>query len=209
MAQYKFFYYDIRGKAEIVRLIFAAAGQEFQDVRFEEEDWLQKYIQDSPTGEAPYMELNENGKKVLIGQTMVIARFLAKRFELIGSTEIGNCMVDMFAVQAHDLLKYLIKVKRQEDKAKKAEMSEKFYNETLPKYLRIIEQRLAKISSGYIALNGFTYADLTIFTVLDELDQSLKDKILLNYPIVEKLEKNIRRHPRIALYLSKRRETLF
>ena len=34
MSEYKLHYFNIRGLAELARLVFAAAGQEYQDIRY-------------------------------------------------------------------------------------------------------------------------------------------------------------------------------
>ena len=39
MPAYKLIYFNARGRAELSRWIFAAAGQEYEDIRFEREDW--------------------------------------------------------------------------------------------------------------------------------------------------------------------------
>ena len=39
MPEYKLTYFNLRGRAELSRLIFAYAGQKFQDVRIEREQW--------------------------------------------------------------------------------------------------------------------------------------------------------------------------
>ncbi len=38
MAQYKLTYFNIRARAEIIRLIFAVADEKYEDVRVEEDD---------------------------------------------------------------------------------------------------------------------------------------------------------------------------
>jgi glutathione S-transferase len=35
MTEYKLTYYDIKGRAEVIRLIFAAVGKKFDDIRLE------------------------------------------------------------------------------------------------------------------------------------------------------------------------------
>ena len=37
--KYKLTYFDIRGRAEMTRLLFAAAGASYEDVRVKKEDW--------------------------------------------------------------------------------------------------------------------------------------------------------------------------
>ena len=34
MSEYKLHYFNIRGKGELIRLIFAAAGEEYEDIRY-------------------------------------------------------------------------------------------------------------------------------------------------------------------------------
>ena len=39
MPSYKLTYFDLRGKGELIRLLFAAAGVEFTDLRIKMEEW--------------------------------------------------------------------------------------------------------------------------------------------------------------------------
>ena len=41
--KYKLYYYSGKGRGEPVRMIFAMAGVEYEDVRFEHDEWLEKY----------------------------------------------------------------------------------------------------------------------------------------------------------------------
>lgn len=42
MPSYKLIYFNIKGRAEIPRLIFAAAGQEYEDERIDFKEWPQR-----------------------------------------------------------------------------------------------------------------------------------------------------------------------
>jgi hypothetical protein len=39
MLEYKLFFFNARDRAEVIRLLFAAADQKYEDIRFEEEKW--------------------------------------------------------------------------------------------------------------------------------------------------------------------------
>ena len=39
MVSYKLIYFNARGLAELTRYIFAVSGREYEDFRFEYEDW--------------------------------------------------------------------------------------------------------------------------------------------------------------------------
>ena len=39
MPKYKLTYFNLRGRAEVTRLLFAQAGVEFEDYRIEAEEW--------------------------------------------------------------------------------------------------------------------------------------------------------------------------
>lgn len=39
MVQYKYYYFNLRARGEVVRLIFAAAGEKYEDIRFEFQGW--------------------------------------------------------------------------------------------------------------------------------------------------------------------------
>lgn len=43
MANVKLFYFDSAGRAELIRLVLTAAKVEFDDVRFQGDDWPAKY----------------------------------------------------------------------------------------------------------------------------------------------------------------------
>ena len=96
MVDYKLYYFNFRGRAEIVRLIFAAAGQKYEDVRFEAEGWLNEYKAKSPLGQAPYLEIHDGGKVLKIGQSITIARYLARKFNLAGKDDEEQAEVEMY-----------------------------------------------------------------------------------------------------------------
>ena len=39
MPNYKLTYFNVKGRAEVIRLIFAVAGVEYEDIRLSREEW--------------------------------------------------------------------------------------------------------------------------------------------------------------------------
>jgi len=72
MSTYKLYYFNGRGRAEISRLIFAAAGQKFEDNRYEREEWP-SHKAEIPLGQTAVLEFDS----VQLPQTLSIARFLS------------------------------------------------------------------------------------------------------------------------------------
>lgn len=71
MSQYKLYYFNAKGRAEPIRLIFAAAGQKYEDIRFERDEWPQ-HKPKSPTGQSPFIEINEGGKTHFLAESITI-----------------------------------------------------------------------------------------------------------------------------------------
>ena len=73
MAEYKLFYFDLRGRAELIRLIFAAADQKYEDVRFKREQWPE-YKANAPFGQCPYIEIKEGGQTTTLAQSVAMGK---------------------------------------------------------------------------------------------------------------------------------------
>jgi len=43
MSAYKLYYFNGKGRAETIRIIFAQAGVKYEDIRFTGEEWMSKY----------------------------------------------------------------------------------------------------------------------------------------------------------------------
>ncbi|KAI8521855.1 hypothetical protein Bbelb_016090 [Branchiostoma belcheri] len=92
MPAYKLTYFNGRGTAEIVRLVFAAAGIEYEDVRIEkpEEQWPELKPK-TPMGQVPILEVDGT----MLCQSNSIARYVAKVAGLAGKTPLDQARVDM------------------------------------------------------------------------------------------------------------------
>ncbi len=75
MVQYKLYYFNLRGRAELARLVFAAAGQEYEDVRIKKEDWP-NYKPNAPFCQGPYLEVHDGSNVFKMAQSISIGKFI-------------------------------------------------------------------------------------------------------------------------------------
>nr|UOU03288.1 glutathione S-transferase sigma 1-2 [Brachionus rubens] len=202
MVEYKLYYFNFRGRGELVRLLFAAAGKEYDDIRFEKEQW-HEYKPKSPLGQVPFLEVTENGKTFQLGQSVTITRYLARKFGLAGKGDEEQAQVESYGDQCTDLMNELVKIHFETDENRKGELRKKFTEETLPKMLKLFEGLIIKNGSGYLAASGLTWSDIYLVNNFDWVGEQ-KDAILAHFPHVKKLDETVRGHPNIAAWLAKR-----
>ena len=83
MPSYKFTYFNGRGRGEITRLIFAAAGVAYNDHRIPLENWA-AHKHEAILGQLPFLEVD--GK--ILPQSISIARFIARETNLAGKNNL-------------------------------------------------------------------------------------------------------------------------
>jgi glutathione S-transferase len=105
----------MKGRAEVARFLFAISGQEYEDVRIEKDDWPNQKVK-MPFNQIPVLEVNDGDKSTLISQSFTIARFLARKFNLDGNSELEKAQVDMVVEQFIDLQNAFIKAHFEESK---------------------------------------------------------------------------------------------
>ena len=94
MVEYKLHYFDLRGLGELARLVFAAAGKKFEDVRIPMDKWPE-WKPKAPFGQVPYLEVIDGSNKLTLSQSKAIARYLSRKYGLAGKTEQESALIDM------------------------------------------------------------------------------------------------------------------
>lgn len=104
---YDLVYYPGRGRGEVIRLIFAAAGAAYKDDRFEGEDEIPPAIKaEAPYGQVPFLRVhNHRDGNFIVSQHGAIARFLSSELGLAPKTARGVALVDQTFEQVEDLHK--------------------------------------------------------------------------------------------------------
>lgn len=206
MSQYKLTYFNLRGRAEIIRLVFVAAGVGFEDFRFERQQWSQ-YKSATPFGQVPVLEFDGNK----LCQSRAIARFLARKFNLAGKTEWDEVRADMIVDEVEDMFTAIFKFFFLQDNAAKAEAKSKYLQEQLPVTLDNFERLLKenKGGDGYFVGDGLTWADLQLLVVVDWLQMLGATDLLNERPKLLALSQRIEKLPKIAAWIANRPKTEF
>ena len=203
MSTYKLHYFNFRGRGEVARLVFAAAGQKFDDVRFERQQWPTLKSQ-MPLGQVPVLEVDG----VKIPQSVSIARFLAKQFHLAGKDNLEQAKVDAVADTISDVIIAFGPSQREQDPTKKQELREKFRTEELPKQLHNLQVLGQLYGNGgpFFVGNNLTWADLFFYDVGESMLQ-VDGNCLDKYAWLKQNRAEVEKNAKVAEYLKSRPKT--
>lgn len=164
MAEYKFHYFNARAKGELIRLTFAAAGVDYEDMRYNMPlrsqssdclEWNDEAKAATPLGQLPVLEVG--GEKFC--QQTAIARFVARKHGLMGNNDQQAFKVDMvLETMWPDIASKCFGIFWEQDEVKKAAMKDKL-GKAIPVTLEKISQWIqgdfmlgAKLSLADIAI---------------------------------------------------------
>jgi len=210
----KLTYFNLHGKGEHIRFILLAGKVAFEDNRIEFADWGAL----KPTtvlGQLPI--LNWDGLELV--QSNAIARFIAKKVGLAGSTEEDFVHADMILEHCVDYLNAMIKMRFEKDAAAKQTLAETFLTKTLPNWLAGAEKMLKARGGKWYAGNQLTFGDLAVQHVLfwltwadekgfvDVTGCDARFTILDGYPLVKANYEMVGQIPEIKNYIETRPES--
>jgi len=203
MTSYKLTYFNVRARAEVIRLIFAAAGVEYEDVRITRDQWP-ALKPETPFGQLPMLEVD--GQK--LSQSIACARYLARKFNLAGKTEMDQARGDMLIDCFIDSIEPLIKFFKEADETKKAEVKKKYVEEQLPAYLTSLEALLSANHGGdkFFVGDELTWIDLAFLNHVDWLTHVCENP-LSNHQKLAALKERVEKVPNIAKWIEERPKT--
>ncbi|CAL8110920.1 unnamed protein product [Orchesella dallaii] len=204
--QYKLRYFNMRAAAEPIRLIFAHANVEYEDIRVAREDWPE-LKPSMPWGQMPVLEIDG----VYLAQSVAICRYLARKYNLIGETELDAAKCDEYVDAIMDMRQDAGKFFREQDAAKKEELKQQIVGETVPKYLEKFNKILTQSDSGFLVGKKLTYADIFVSYIIDGIVLKVlqQPEALANYPVIQKHIDLVNSQNGIREWIAKRPETPF
>jgi glutathione S-transferase len=201
MAEFKLFYFNICGRAELTRLIFAASETDYEDTRFSFEEWPEKKAT-FPMGQVPVLKY----KGSTFIQSLTIARLAAKKCGLAGKDEMEEFRCEMIVNTLWtDINTKVVEISFEKDEVKKQEMVDAQLKD-IPDKLKKLELFAAEGGNFFLG-DKMSYADLALMDI--------EPWIVRNLPGVELPEKlksivaKTQAHPKVAVWLEKRPKTPF
>ncbi|XP_076238997.1 glutathione S-transferase-like [Calliopsis andreniformis] len=202
MPNYKLTYFPLKGLAEPIRFLLSYGGVDFEDNRFNREDWP-KLKPEMPFGQVPILEVD--GKKVC--QSVAISRYLAKQFGLAGKNDWEALEIDMTVDTIHDVRAKIAAYHYENNEAVKAEKLA-IAKEVVPYYLERLDAQV-KRNDGYFVGGALSWADISLVALLDYLNYMMKSDIIENYENLKQLKEKVLAEPKIKSWVEKRPKSDF
>ncbi|KAK9738178.1 Glutathione S-transferase, N-terminal domain [Popillia japonica] len=195
----KYTYFDFRGLGESIRYLLRYAGIDFEDIRITFEEWP-KLKPTTPFGQMPLYE--EKGKT--INQSLAIARYIAKKANLVGRNEWEDLEIDAIVDTINDI-RQKVTENYFESNAEYKEYIKRgpLFKETLPYYFDRLE-KIAKENLGYMAIGRLTWADFYFAAVASALTHFSGTDLLKDRPYLQTVKNRVESLPPIKKWIEVR-----
>ena len=223
MAYELYYWPEIQGRGEFVRLALEEAGADYVDVAREGgTDALMALWQADEIAHPPFAPPFLKDGEHIIGQTASILLHLGERHDLAPRDEAGRSwthqiqltIADLVA-EAHDTHHPVgAELYYEEQKPEALRRAKLFRESRIPRYLEWFEAILARNPAGEAHLVGdrLTYADLSLFQVVEGLTYAVPRAMrreVAKAPRVAQLRDGVAARPRIKSYLESPRRIAF
>jgi glutathione S-transferase len=223
---YELYYWpEIQGRGEFVRLALEEADVAYVDVaRKSGKDGgmptMFKLLENKGIKTPPFAPPFLKAGKLIIGQTANILAFIGAHHGLAPRTEAGRLWTHQlqltiadFLVEIHDTHHPIGSGLYYEDQRKEAKRrTADFLKERAPKFLGYFDDVLARNGGKYLVGARLTYADLSLFQIVDGLRYAFPRAMVRlerKHPRLADLHKRVANRPRIAAYLASDRRIAF
>ena len=220
--RYQLYYWPtIQGRGEYVRLALEEAGADYVDVaRGPRGVAAMMRMMEAKRGTPPFAPPFLKAGKLVIGQTADILLYLGARHGLAPKAEAGKLWVHQlqltvadFVLEIHDTHHPLGPSLYYEDQRQPAKKrTGEFWRERVPKYLGYFERILEANGGVYLSGRRLTYADLSLFQIVEGLRYAFPKRIRAferRIPGLVDLHDRVASRPNIKAYLSSDRRIPF
>jgi glutathione S-transferase len=218
---YELYYWDeLQGRGEFIRLALEEAGADYVDVARSEAGMKKllsvlKWKDRLPPFAPPFLKDGE----LVVSHVANILQYLGPKLGLAPADEALRCYanglqltITDFVVEIHDThhpIAGMMYYEEQKDAAKLR--SADFLKQRLPKYLSYFETVVER-NGGHAVGDALSYADLSLFQVVEGLRYAFPRAMrgyAEQYPALAKLHDGVKRRKNIAAYLKSERRLAF
>eukprot|EP01089_Gocevia_fonbrunei_P018746 TRINITY_DN6427_c0_g1_i4.p1 TRINITY_DN6427_c0_g1~~TRINITY_DN6427_c0_g1_i4.p1 ORF type:complete len:231 (+),score=54.37 TRINITY_DN6427_c0_g1_i4:69-761(+) len=208
-------YFSSRGKAEIIRILLAEVGVDYEAVYvggYNQADQPQGFKDILAKNILPFdaLPLWEEPDGFKLCQSMSIARYLAKKHKLFGTNLQEEALIDMIIEGILDisqaLLPYRIKFSSATSVEEKLNLKKEMKEEKISVWFARYERMLKKNGEGlgFFVGDSFTFADIGVWLYL-EFAEDIELLDLTNLPLLAKFKERMEARPNIDLYRKSQR----
>ena len=174
----KLVYFNARGLAENSRLLLAVNKTHYEDFRYPLKiiDWAthnmerEEFLDDKKNNKLlgslnklPYLEIDGQ----IIPQSKSIERFIAKKYNMFGDNDLESAHIDGICEYVRDFKDGYQSVRKLKDDEKEKGM-EKWFSETLPEKLELLENILCKEHELFSVGSRLSLADIILFSFITQ-----------------------------------------
>ena len=216
-----FYWPEIQGRGEFVRLALEDAGADYEDVA-RESGGMQRMMAmlNGDEKRPPYAPPFLKAGRITIAQVANILFFLGPRLKLAPADEAGRLWLHQLQLTVTDFVKEVHDTHHpvgaglyygdQKEEAKR--YAEGFLSERAPKYLGYFETVLKRSGGPWLLGRRFSYVDLSIFQIVEGMRYAFPKgmaRIEKKVPGLVDVHDRVMKRPRIKAYLASERRIPF
>lgn len=202
MPKYKLTYFDVYGRGELSRLIFAAAKVDFEDDRVTLEEWPKRKAE-MPFNQLPVLYIDD---KPPLAQSGAMERYLATTYGLNGDNTLDAAYCEMIVDTINDVFFKLPLLEK--DEKVKAEKTKEQWDEKILPALKRMDKDFAKSKQKFLVGDKLSYADLHMMQVLI-FSQNNYPQYLKEIPALISLRDRVMELDGVKQYLATRKQCPF
>jgi len=221
--RYQLFYWpEIQGRGEFVRLALEDAGAAYDDVARKSGGMtrMMAMMDGGRDKRPPFAPPFLKAGKLVIAQAAEILFYLGPRLQLGPRDEAGRLWLHQLQLTVTDLVKEIHDTHHpiagglyyEDQKAEAKKYAHYFLKDRVPKYLGYFESVLQKSGGPYTLGRKFSYVDLSLFQLIEGLRYafpSAMKRIEKKVPRVVEVRDRVAARPRIKAYLASARRLPF
>jgi glutathione S-transferase len=220
--RYQLYYWpEIQGRGEYVRLALEEAGAAYDDVARKKGGMKKLLALIGGQGKhPPYAPPILRAGKQVMGQTANILFFLGPRLQLSPRDEAGRLWLHQLQLTVTDFVKEIHDTHHpiaaglyyEDQKPQAKQYAQNFLKERVPKYLDYFEAVSRKSGGPYVLGRRLSYVDLSLFQVIAGLRYAFPlamKRIEKKAPRVIEIHDRVIARPRVEAYLNSKRRLAF